>query len=74
MNLEVKDARPAGRVIAVYRSVVDCKRDRMIADQLRPQHFLYLLPDPHGHGSLRPTFPKELDWVGGKTPIPLPGS
>lgn len=41
------------------------KRDRTIADQLRPQHFLYFLPDPHGHGSLRPTFPKELDWVGG---------
>lgn len=20
------------------------------------QHFLYFLPDPHGHGSLRPTF------------------
>ncbi len=43
------------------------KRDRTIADQLRPQHFLYFLPDPHGHGSLRPTFPKELDWVGGET-------
>ena len=26
--------------------------------QLRPQHFLYFLPEPQGHGSLRPTFPK----------------
>src|SRR5271157_5542466 len=23
---------------------------------LTPQHFLYFLPDPHGHGSLRPIF------------------
>jgi len=23
--------------------------------QLRPQHFLYFLPDPQGHGSLRPS-------------------
>jgi hypothetical protein len=25
-------------------------------DQLSAQHFLYFLPEPHGHGSLRPTF------------------
>jgi hypothetical protein len=25
------------------------------AGQLRPQHFLYFLPEPQGHGSLRPT-------------------
>jgi hypothetical protein len=24
--------------------------------QFRPQHFLYFLPEPQGHGSLRPTF------------------
>jgi hypothetical protein len=24
-----------------------------------PQHFLYFLPDPHGHGSFRPTFALE---------------
>ena len=24
-------------------------------DQFRPQHFLYFLPDPQGHGSFRPT-------------------
>src|SRR5215203_7443827 len=23
---------------------------------LAPQHFLYFLPEPHGHSSLRPTF------------------
>lgn len=26
--------------------------------QLSPQHFLYFLPDPHGHGSFLPTFPE----------------
>jgi hypothetical protein len=25
--------------------------------QLRPQHFLYFLPEPQGHGSLRPALP-----------------
>ena len=25
--------------------------------QFRPQHFLYFLPEPQGHGSFRPTFP-----------------
>ena len=25
-------------------------------NQFFPQHFLYFLPLPHGHGSLRPTF------------------
>src|SRR5215213_263022 len=28
------------------------------SNQLRPQHFLYFLPEPHGHGSLRPTLPE----------------
>src|ERR1700683_95897 len=27
---------------------------------LAPQHFLYFLPLPHGHGSLRPTFGRRL--------------
>ena len=28
----------------------------MVGGVLAPQHFLYFLPDPHGQGSLRPTF------------------
>lgn len=60
--------------VATRVTVFDSKRDRTTADQLRPQHFLYFLPYPHGHGSLRPAFPKELDWVGGVTLIPLPRS
>jgi hypothetical protein len=35
-------------------------------DQLRPQHFLYFLPEPHGHGSLRPTLPKLGAGVAGR--------
>ncbi len=27
----------------------------MTVGQLRPQHFLYFLPEPQGQGSLRPT-------------------
>jgi hypothetical protein len=33
-----------------------CKRRRSLAVQLIAQHFLYFLPEPQGHGSLRPTF------------------
>jgi len=29
--------------------------------QFKPQHFLYFLPDPQGHGSLRPSFPPVAD-------------
>jgi hypothetical protein len=40
--------------------------NRLRHGQLRPQHRLYFFPDPHGHGSLRPTFPKfgasSLNW------------
>src|SRR5215207_6851870 len=36
--------------------------------QLRPWHFLYFLPEPHGHGSLRPTFPKLGVGVAGWEP------
>lgn len=32
------------------------KRQRSLAVQLIAQHFLYFLPEPQGHGSLRPTF------------------
>ncbi len=28
----------------------------MIGDAQAPQHFLYFLPLPHGHGSFLPTF------------------
>jgi hypothetical protein len=29
---------------------------RFRRQSLTPQHFLYFLPLPHGHGSFRPTF------------------
>src|SRR5580698_5355696 len=40
---------------------------------LAPWHFLYFLPLPHGHGSLRPTLGPRL-WIGSTTvtvgPVP----
>src|SRR3954471_14538156 len=38
---------------------MSCRRAERLtryANALAPWHFLYFLPDPHGHGSLRPTF------------------
>lgn len=45
-------------LVLIYRKP-DGKRDPATAVQLRPQHFLYFFPDPHGHGSFRPTLPED---------------
>ncbi len=40
-------------------------RTYFCANPYLPQHFLYLRPLPHGHGSLRPTFFSALTVLGG---------
>src|SRR5271170_3588786 len=34
-----------------------------------PWHFLYFLPDPHGHGSLRPTLSPVRRWATSFPPL-----
>jgi hypothetical protein len=59
------------RFFCTVTSQVGGKQDWTAAAQLRPQQSW---PDPHGQGSLPPTVPQELYWVGGETLIPLAGS
>ena len=36
-------------------SILDCGRHNAQFTVAPPQHFLYFFPEPHGHGSFRPT-------------------
>jgi len=49
---------PAIKVHCARRLASNVRTAHGNAAQFRPQHFLYFLPDPHGHGSLRPVLPR----------------
>ncbi len=40
----------------------------------RPWHILYFLPDPHGHGALRPTFANSLLAPDSRLVVTVPSS
>src|SRR6266550_3714983 len=46
----------------------ELRNDRRVDQSVAPWHFLNFLPDPHGHGSLRPTLLQSV------APPPAPGS
>jgi hypothetical protein len=48
-------------ILALIGMTTDQRIDNLSVDtyELAPQHFLYFLPLPQGHGSLRPTFSPE---------------
>src|SRR6266849_7336959 len=48
--------RPQGCVDSALRYSLDGNFLYGISHAVAPWHFLYFLPEPHGHGSLRPTF------------------
>jgi len=50
------------RVIFDCRGIAPVRGGLAVWLQAAPQHFLYFLFDPHGHGSLRPTFGVAATW------------
>jgi hypothetical protein len=71
-------AAPDDRVIELNAHDLDPRSDLQTYPTADPQHSLYFQPDPHGHGSFRPTLAcGEVSASSGpaqRAPIPLIGA